>query len=126
MLFCYLYFANKLVNAQMGISEILSYVTEFQSKGWIDNEMTINQPDLILERLGVQEAQIVRAAPATYVCQEGEYEICTWGYTDMNGKWWEHAIAGTGNGGQAFDPLGRSHCGRLGKIVTKRIISVAD
>ncbi len=124
VLFCYLYYGNKLAGAQMGVQEILGYISDFQAQGWLTGTMTVQQPDKILEKLGVQEAEIVKAEDPAYICKDGEYEICMWGYMDMNGKWWEHAIAGTGNGGQAFDPLGLSHCGRLGKIVTKRIITV--
>ncbi len=125
VLFVYLYFANKLANAPMGVQEILGYISDYQTKGWIRSDMTVLQPDLILGSLGVVETAPVKGESADYECQPGEYELCMWGYTDSTGKWWEHAIAGDGKGNQAFDPLGRSHCGALGKVVTKRIISVA-
>lgn len=124
MLFCYLYYGNKLANAQLGAPAILALVDKYRTNGWIDEQMTVSQPDKILADLGVSESAPVSAAGPDYQCSAGEYEICFWAYTDATGKYWEHAIAGDGHGNQAFDPLGRSHCGRLGKIVTKRILHV--
>ena len=125
VLFVYLYFGNKLANYPLGATEILSLINLFAKNSWITPAMDVQQPDDILEYLGVKESSSVTAEGPDYQCQEDEYELCMWGYTDANGKWWEHAIAGDGKGNQAYDPLGLSHCGRLGKIVTKRIIHVA-
>ncbi len=124
VLFVYLYFGNKLANAQLGVQEILALITKYQQSGWLGTDMTVYQPDKILADLGVQCSASVREEGPGYICKDNEYELCMWGYTDKDGKWWAHAIAGDGKGNQAYDPLGLSHCGRLGKIVTKRIISV--
>jgi len=125
VLFVYLYFGNKLANYPLGATEILSLISLFIEKGWITPAMDVQQPDDILEYLGVKEAEAVREEGPDYQCKENEFELCMWAYTDLTGHYWEHAIAGDGKGNQAYDPLGLSHCGRLGKIVTKRIIHVA-
>jgi len=124
-MFVYFYFGNKLANYPLGVHEILSLLDMFRSKNWDDSQITVEQPNDILEYMGVRLAKDVSEEGPDYQCKENEFELCMWAYTDLTGHYWEHAIAGDGKGNQAYDPLGLSHCGRLGKIVTKRIIHVA-
>lgn len=125
VVFVYLFIANKISGIQLGISEIKTLIERFESNGWIDREFTVMQPDRILQYCGVK-AEPVKAEAAGYICQPGEYELCMWGYRDSTGHWWEHAIYGDGRGGQGYDPLGRSHCGKYGTIVAKRIVKVIE
>jgi len=123
VLFQYLYLGNKLAAFSLGIPEIKALIDIFEQKGWLSPTMDVNEPDQILAYMGM-DAEAVRAESSDYIFVPGEYGFRMWSYTDATGKLWSHAIGDDGNGHQTYDPLGRSHCGRLGKPTDCRVFKL--
>lgn len=126
LVFAYLWFANKVANIPMGISEIASYVQSLRNNKILGDPTNgpwyVNSADTLYTSLGVKYSNPARVEPPTYICKTTEQEVLQVERTAEDGHHYVHFVGGDGSGHVTYDSLGYSHTVYDGGVVTRKVI----
>lgn len=128
---CYLlsivYIAEQITGNKFDVLEVY---TKAVKEKWSDSDCYLNNPDKILEYLlhrsfnHIGKEVSVRHEVVGYQPKSNEYEITRYELNET-GVTFSHFVV-TRNGELVYDPFGNSRTRKLGKPVSKRILTVTD
>jgi len=120
-LMCILFWVNRLTKRGFDrhcINELYDLIPDM----WMERDCYIRSPLDIFGFLGLS-VRSVRKEPASYVCDENEFEILEFERTWKGGTY-SHFVCGNGDGVVTYDPSGVSNAVKFGYLKSKRVFEV--